>query len=154
PYPVAQNVIYYGANLSASFSASENGVLAYQADFPNAQLKWYDRHGSEAGEIGQPAKHWGNVRLSRDRKHVLAGVWNAESGSTGAWTFDPAGRESRRLSLPPEIQRRPVFSADGTRVAMGRSRITGSPKLATMDLAPNSAPREFEPLREHVNAVP
>ena len=37
PFPIAQNVIYYGPNLSASFSVSGNGVLVYQAGFSQSR---------------------------------------------------------------------------------------------------------------------
>ncbi len=151
PFPIAQDVIYYGPNLSANFSVSENGVLVYQAGFPNTHLKWYDRSGNEVGEVGRPAQHWGNVRISRDGRRVAAAVWNPENGAPGIWIFDADGRESRRLTFPPEVHRRPVWSPDGTRLALGRSQVVGGPRLATLDLTGNGAPEEFE---GHANAVP
>jgi eukaryotic-like serine/threonine-protein kinase len=153
PFPVASNVIYFGANLAASFSVSENGVLVYQANFPDAQLKWYDRGGTPTGDVGRPAQLWGNARLSRDGKRVAASVWNAENGSPGVWIFDSNGRESRRITYPPEIHLRPVWSPDGTHLACGRS-LNGPPKLAILDVAGNAAPQEFLPPKQHFNATP
>ena len=54
PFPIAQNVVYYGPTLSTSFSVSTNGVLVYQTGYPNSELKWYDRAGNDAGN-GWPA---------------------------------------------------------------------------------------------------
>jgi Tol biopolymer transport system component len=137
-FPVAQNVIYYGPTLSANFSVSGNGILVYQAGFPTSELKWYDRGGNELGAVGRPATHWGNVRISHDGRRVAATVWTPETGGAGIWVFDVNGRESRRLTFPPEVHRRPVWSHDGMRLAFGGSRyVGGGPRLAALDLAGN-----------------
>jgi Tol biopolymer transport system component len=143
PLPIAQNVMYYGPTLSASFSVSDNGVLVYQANFPNSELKWYDRGGNEVGKVGPPSPHWGNVRLSRDGNRVAAAVWSTESGATSIWTFEVNGRESRRVTFPPDVNRRPTWAPDGTHLAVGRSPRVGGPKLAVVDLNGNGKPQEF-----------
>jgi Tol biopolymer transport system component len=135
PFPVAQNVVYYGPVLSANFSVSNNGILVYQAGFPDAELKLYDRAGRETGVIGRPLPFWGQVRFSRDGKRVAATVWNSESGGTGVWIFDAEGRESRQLTFPPDVYRRPVWSPDGELLAVGRSPIVGSPQLGIFEVA-------------------
>jgi serine/threonine protein kinase len=156
PFPIARNVIYYGPNLSTSFSVSENGVLVYQAGFPESQLKWYDRGGKELGEVGRPAPHWGQIRLSRDGQRVAATVWSPENGGTGIWLFASNGRESRRLTFPPDVDRRPVWSPDGTRLALGRSPTVGSGTFVTLDLTGNGTPEQFlnESPGEHLITLP
>jgi len=140
PFPIAQNVVYYGPSLATAFSVSANGILVYQAGFPNAELKWYDRTGKEVGTAGRPATLWGNVRISRDGRRVAAAVWSPDTGGAGTWIFDANGRESRRLTFAPEVHRRPMWSPDGTRLAFGRSVTAGSgPRLATLDLASGTA---------------
>jgi len=151
-----------GPNLAASFSVSGNGVLVYQAGFPSSDLKWYDRTGREAGVVGRPMAHWGNARISPDGRRVAAAVWSPETGGSGIWIFDANGRESRRLTFPPEVHRRPVWSPDGMHLAFGRSISTGQgPRLGTLDLAGNGTsehfgkglPKEqFESI-DHVNAL-
>ena len=135
PFPIAQKVPYYGPVLSANFSVSGNGVLVYQAGFPNAELKWYDRSGNELGTAGRPLAQWGQVRASRDGKRVAATVWSPENGGTGIWIFDANSKESRRFTFPPEVHRRPVWSPDGTQLAVGSSPAVGAPQLALLDVA-------------------
>jgi Tol biopolymer transport system component len=127
-----------------SFSVSDNGVLVYQAGFPNAELKWYDRNGNDVGEVGRPSQFWGNVRASRDGRRIAAAIWSPDNGAPGIWTFDASGNDIRRLTFPPEIHRRPVWSPDGKRIAVGRSRILGGPRLAILDVSENGPPEYFE----------
>jgi Tol biopolymer transport system component len=143
PLAVAQNVIYYGPNLSASFSSSDTGVLVYQANFPKAELKWYDRAGNETGNVGAPAAYWGNLRLSQDGRRVAAAVVSAETGSTSIWTFGADGRDGRRVTFPPQVFRRPTWSPDGTQLAAGRSPRVGPPRGVIVDLARGGPPLEF-----------
>lgn len=138
PASVAQNVLYFSPNLGASISVSANGVLAYQTVFPNAQLKWYDRAGKETGAVGPPLQHWGHVRLSPNGRRVAATVWSPDFGAMSLWLFDADGSNSRRFTFPPDVDLRPVWSPDGTRLAMGTSP-GGPPKLGTIDLSGGAA---------------
>jgi Tol biopolymer transport system component len=97
-------------------------------------LKWYDRVGNEVGTAGRPSALWGQVRISRDGKRVAATVWSPENGGTGIWIFDANSRESRRLTFPPEVHRRPVWSPDGTQLAVGGSPAVGRPQLTIVDV--------------------
>jgi hypothetical protein len=154
PFPIAQNVVYYGPVLSANFSLSANGVLVYQAGFPNAELKWYDRGGKEVGTTGRPLPLWGQVRLSRDGKRVAATVWFPESGGTGIWIFDANGRESRQLTFPSEVERRPVWSPDGERLAVGMSPIVGGPQLGTLDVGTGKSQEFVDTSNEQPHGLP
>ena len=143
-FPIAQNLVYYGPTLSTNFSVSANGVLVYQAGFPVTELNWYDRAGKLVGTAGQPAPQWGNVRLSRDGQRVAATVWSPQTGGAGVWIIGANRGESRRLTYPPEVHRRAVWSPDGTRLAMGASGDAHlGPRLAILDLAANGTAREF-----------
>ena len=133
PFPIAQNVIYYGAVLSANFSLSASGVLVYQAGFPEAELKWYDRNGNEEGTASSGLPLWGQVRLSRDGKRLAATAWSADNGGTEVWTFDSEGREKRQVTSS-DVFRRPVWSPDGRRLAVGWSPAVGVPKLGILDV--------------------
>jgi Tol biopolymer transport system component/predicted Ser/Thr protein kinase len=141
PASVAQNVVYFAPNLGASISVSGNGVLAYQTGFPNAELKWYDREGNEAGKVGPPLQHWGHVRLSRDGRRVAATVWSPDFGAMSLWLFDADGRNSRRFTFPPDVDLRPVWSPNGMRLGIGTS-LNGGPHLGLIDLG-GGAPEVF-----------
>jgi serine/threonine protein kinase/Tol biopolymer transport system component len=142
PMSVAQNVVYFAPNLGASISVSANGVLAYQTGFPKAELKWYDRGGNEKGTVGPPLQHWGHVRLSRDGRRVAATVWSPDFGAMSLWLFDADGGNSRRFTFPPDVDLRPVWDPNGTRLAMGTS-LNGPPHLGFIDLA-GGAPEVFQ----------
>ena len=131
-------------------------MLVYHAGFPNAQLKWYDRSGKDVGEVGRPSPYWGNVRLSRDGGRIAAPIWDSGNGTQGIWIFSVAGRKSRRLTFYPEIHRRPVWSPDGTRLAVGRSLTMGPPLLATLDSTGNGTPEGFagETPADHTQGLP
>ena len=135
PFPVAQNVPYYGPVMSANFSVSTNGVLVFQSGFPDAEIKWYDRDGNVVGTVGKPAALWGQLRLAPDGRRAVATLWTADNGGTGIWTFDESGKESRRLTFPPDVHRRAVWSPDGTKLALGRSPTVGGPQLGLLDVA-------------------
>ena len=150
PMPVAQNVVYFAPNLGASISVSGNGVLAYQTGFPNAELKWYDREGNEVGKVGPPLQHWGHVRLSRDGRRVAATVWSPDFGSMSIWMFDADGRNSRRFTFPPDIDLRPVWSSDGTRLAIGTS-LKGGPRLGLIDVGGGALEAVESPSGPHMS---
>jgi Tol biopolymer transport system component len=154
PFSIAQNVIFYGPTLAANFSLSPNGVLIYQANFPVTELKWYDRSGKPVGDAGPPSMHWGQVRVSRDGRRVAATVWIPENGGTGVSIFDANG--TRRLTFPPEVHRRGVWSPDGTRLAIGRSSPSSyGSEPAVLDLAGGPS-LDFinETPQEHLVALP
>lgn len=142
PFPLVQNVPYFSPSASACFSVSENGVLVYQNGFPSSELHWYDRAGNVISSVGKGAPFNGTVRISPDGRRLIAGVWSPDSGGIDIWVFNEDGTESRRLTAPPAVHPRSVWSPEGTRVAFASSR-TGPPRLAGLDIA---QPSEEKPM--------
>lgn len=134
PFPLVQNVSYFSPSASGNFSVSENGVLVYQTAYPMSELLWVDRSGNRVATLGQPAPYNGTVRLSPDGQRLLAGVWSPENGGIDVWTFQQDGTGARRLTFPPAVHPRSVWSPEGNRVAFASTK-TGAPHLATFDLA-------------------
>jgi hypothetical protein len=153
-FPIAQNVVYYGPTLAACFSVSDNGVLVYQPDFPVSDLKWYDRGGNEVGTVARPVRQWGNVRISRDGRRVATAVWSPTGGATSIWSFDADGRESRQITFPPDVHRRPVWSPDGTHIAVGASPKVGGPRVAVLDVSGAEPPKVFAFVGDSHPALP
>ena len=110
------------------FSASENGVLAYQTGTgaSGSQLAWFDRSGKQMGTLGDAAPY-GDLELAVDGRRasvsirvgsVARDIWlyNVERGLRTRFTFDPANEFAS------------VWSPDGSRV------IFNSIRKGTMDL--------------------
>jgi serine/threonine protein kinase/Tol biopolymer transport system component len=72
PVPVAEHVQRHGLIPGYRlFSASQNGVLAYQVATDAATLAWVDRRGQTLGTIGEPANYQA-IALSHDETRVAA----------------------------------------------------------------------------------
>ncbi len=134
PFPLVQNVSYFSPSASGNFSVSENGVLVYQTSYPASELLWFDRAGNKVAAVGKPAPFNGTVRLSTDGRRLLAGLWSPENGGVDVWTFQMDGSDARRLTFPPAVHPRSVWSPDGSRVAFASTK-TGVPHLAMFELA-------------------
>ena len=80
PVPIAEKVA------SASFSASQNGVLVYHpSDIrSDVQLTWFDPHGKEVGAIGKPGI-WGRPSISPDGNAVVFDGVDPATGSTNLY---------------------------------------------------------------------
>jgi Tol biopolymer transport system component/DNA-binding winged helix-turn-helix (wHTH) protein len=133
PFPIAQNVPYFGPSASACFSVSDTGVLVFQTGLPVSELNWYDRAGHIVGTIGRPLPYVGTLRISPDGQQVAAAIWSPENGGYDIWIFEANGKESRRLTFATAVNSRPVWSPNGKRLVFGSSR-AGSPTLTTFEM--------------------
>ena len=81
--PVAEQVQYLGAAGTGVFSASHNGVLAYQAS-PGGELSrlvWVDREGKHL-DVNASGGAYGHPRLSYDGRRVAYAVIDPPTFST------------------------------------------------------------------------
>ena len=141
PEPLAPNIVYFSASATACFSVSNTGVLVYQSGFPLSELRWYDRTGRVVAAT-PPAPFSGPVRVSPDGRQAAADVWSPESGSRDIVTFDEGGRQIRRVTYPPGIHIRPVWSPDGQHLAFAASKTAG-PRLASISAVEGSSEAPF-----------
>ncbi|HXZ27364.1 MAG TPA: hypothetical protein VEG08_05120, partial [Terriglobales bacterium] len=103
------------------FSASETGVLAYQAGGAGAgtRLIWYDRSGKKLGTVGE-RQSYSNMRLSPDGRRLAVAAGDPNSD---IFIFDLERGVKTRLTFTsglPNIG--PVWSRDGSRILFASNR--------------------------------
>jgi eukaryotic-like serine/threonine-protein kinase len=113
PFPVAEQV--------AGFSAT-SGIVAYRSGAAGGprQLMWLDRSGKSAGTIGAPDASLSEVELSPDGKRVA--LHRAVNGNIDIWLIDAVRGVPTRFTFDAAPDQRPVWSADGSRVAFDSIR--------------------------------
>jgi dipeptidyl aminopeptidase/acylaminoacyl peptidase len=97
---------------SGSFTVSETGSLVYWSGAAGRQLVWRDRSGKTLGTLGAPDATLAAPRLSADGR---VAVFRAVQGNQDIWVLD--GARATRITSAPGLDRSPVWSPDGGRVA-------------------------------------
>jgi hypothetical protein len=110
---IAENVAENASTWGAVFSASQNGVLVYQAGGHTVQgeLRWYDRQGRNLGALGT-GNYYG-PRLSADGVRLAVDFGDP---NRDVWIFDLRRGLKTRLSFGA-VDAAPVWSPDGSRIA-------------------------------------
>jgi eukaryotic-like serine/threonine-protein kinase len=118
-FPIAEQIQTQG-NFPPSgvFSASVNGVLAYQGGgaMTNSQLVWFDRTGKQIGVLGDPAVS-GGIELSQDGRQASVSIPD-EAGKVGRniWLYDVARGLRTRFTFDRANEFASIWSPDGSRV--------------------------------------
>jgi len=116
PQVLGDSVQFDQALWRGNLSASNNGMLVYASgDAAGAQtLTWYDRHGKPLRAVGERGG-FSELDLSPDDKKLAVTDFN--TASAGIWIYDLNTGLKSRLSFSGGVQRSPVWSPDGSRVA-------------------------------------
>ena len=84
------------------FSASENGVLAYQTGTGagGSRLVWFDRSGKQLGVLGEPAAY-SDIELSPDGKQASVSLPDQSGRTRDIWLYDVARGLKTRFTFDP-----------------------------------------------------
>jgi serine/threonine protein kinase len=121
--PIANGVRASPVSGRATFSISENGILAYRSTTgPSAsQLRWFDQSGTPIQSI-EPSGPYRNFDLAPDGRRVAVSRFDATT-AYDVWILDWTRGTSSRLPFDKSIEADPVWSPDGRRVTFARNRL-------------------------------
>jgi Tol biopolymer transport system component len=104
------------------FSASENGVLAYQTGTGagGSQLAWFDRSGKQVGTLGDVAPY-GDLELAPDGRRASVSIL-VGSGARDIWLYDLERGLRTRFTFDPANEWSSIWSPDGSRVVFNSIR--------------------------------
>jgi len=110
---IAENVAENSSTWGAVFSASQNGVIAYQAAGHTVQgeLRWYDRQGRNLGPLATGNNY--GPRLSPDGARL---AFDFGDPNRDVWIFDLRRGVKTRFSFGA-VDAAPLWSPDGSRIA-------------------------------------
>jgi serine/threonine-protein kinase len=131
---------------AASFSLSRDGTLVYlagQASTGQRTIVWVDRQGREEA-IKAPPRAYAYLRLSPDGTRIALDIRDQEND---IWIWDLARETLARLTFDPGLNRGPVWTPDGKRVAFSAQR-EGSENIYWQAADGSGAP---EPLTQMPN---
>nr|MDQ5873143.1 protein kinase [Acidobacteriota bacterium] len=112
------------------FSASENGMLVYQAGkgLTLSALRWLDRSGAVLGTVGEPARFFngGDPEIAPDGTRATVSIVDLRTGDADIWMIDLASGTRSRFTTGPGDKFWSAWARDGSRVAYNISNPGGS----------------------------
>ena len=151
-FPISEDVRLANAGATgptAAFSASAQGVLAYQAAVsPRSQPIVVDRSGKQVASLGA-AGDISDVAVSPDGSVVVASVIDPALSTRDLWVYPISGGPGRRVTFEAGDEFAPVWSPDGTRLLFSALR-GGLVQLAVVDVNGTASPQPLETDREGV----
>jgi Tol biopolymer transport system component len=126
PIVVAPDVLMDERFSRGVFSASDNGILAYQTGRSSSTsvLRWIDREGRVLSTVGEPAEYFsgGNPSISPDGSRTAFSLVDLRTGVADVWMIDLASQIRSRFTSGAGDKWWPVWSPDGKRVAYSRAQ--------------------------------
>lgn len=121
--PIVEKVGYDTGFFRGIFSASGNGILAYQSGLVEAksQLQWFDRTGKQLGMVGELG-NYADLRLSPDEKKLALTSRDTDSGTFDVWIYDLTRGVRTRFTFDTLDEFLPLWSPDGSHILYGSDR--------------------------------
>jgi Tol biopolymer transport system component len=122
--PIAEKILMPAIGTAIGvFSASQNGVLAYQTarGETTVKLQWFTRDGKPDGMLGESADY-GTPSLSPDGKQAAATIRDPATGTHDLWIFDLARGVPTRFTFDPGDDRSPLWTPDGSALVFSSNR--------------------------------
>jgi Tol biopolymer transport system component len=123
--PVAEQVRVSPGNIpltAATFSVSQSGVLAYQAQLPNrSRLLWFDRRGNQTPVPGEPADY-ADLFLSPDGARASVSVVEPGGTTRNKWMVDVSRGLRTLFTTDPGDEFEGVWSSDGSTIAFNSNQ--------------------------------
>ena len=132
PQSLAQDV--FGGLFAANIAASRSGTIAYRTGLggrQSRQLVWFDRSGKRLQEVGDEGALLSNPSLSLDDRQLA--VQRTTAGNVDIWIIDLQRNASTRLTSNPAVESLPIWSPDGTRIALAQTVLDGGPGVLRVD---------------------
>jgi Tol biopolymer transport system component/predicted Ser/Thr protein kinase len=125
PVALADSIAYSPGTLSAVFSASTGGILAYSrsAAASGTQLAWYDRQGQRTDTFDEAMVYY-SPRASPDGKQLAVDVLDPATGKVEIWRYQLGTKLKTRLTFGATVvvNMSPVWSPDATQIAFASNR--------------------------------
>jgi Tol biopolymer transport system component len=116
---VRGSLVFTGASV---FSASQTGVLAYEAGREEpTRYVWVDRSGQELRTVPN-SENMSDPALSPDGMHVVSERRDTEGLIGDLWSLDLTRGASTRLTFDPNDESSAIWSPDGSRIVYTSTR--------------------------------
>jgi serine/threonine protein kinase len=140
PFSVVSDVLWDPRGAVAGYTASDNGVLIYRSGGRVAgnQLTWIQRDGEVAGTVGTAGSVY-SPSLSPDGKLVAIDI-SGDSNQGDIWIVDTESGRSDPIVTWPEDDSYPVWSPDGTELAVFSMHGGGNSRIFQVDLTTGGEP--------------
>lgn len=125
---VIEDLHYFRSTGQASFSVSQNGILAWRARRPASRLVWLDRNGMELETVAT-AVFDANGRLSADGKRYVVGVIDPKQGVSDLWVYDFERQSSERATFSMVDEKAPIWADAGGTIYYRSDGGSGPPDI-------------------------